>query len=64
MLPYTPLHYLIIKESGLPLVMTSGNVSDEPIAYKDNEALKDSKVLQTIFSYMTGISLCGAMTRS
>src|SRR3989339_551669 len=38
MLPYTPLHHLIIKESEVPLVMTSGNVSDEPIAYKDNEA--------------------------
>ena len=49
MLPYTPLHYLIIKESGLPLVMTSGNVSDEPIAYKDNEALERLKGIADYF---------------
>lgn len=35
MLPYTPLHYLLIDDT--PLVMTSGNYSDEPIV-KDNEA--------------------------
>lgn len=49
MLPYTPLHHLIIKESGLPLVMTSGNVSDEPIAYKDNEALEKLKSIADYF---------------
>ena len=49
MLPYTPLHHLIIKESGLPLVMTSGNVSDEPIAYKDNEALERLKGIADYF---------------
>ncbi|MCA9903216.1 MAG: carbamoyltransferase HypF [Anaerolineae bacterium] len=35
MLPYTPLHYLLIDDT--PLVMTSGNYSDEPIV-KDNDA--------------------------
>jgi hydrogenase maturation protein HypF len=40
MLPYTPLHYLLLADSELPLVMTSGNVSEEPIAYKDSEALR------------------------
>lgn len=35
MLPYTPLHHLLLKESGMILVMTSGNLSEEPIA-KDN----------------------------
>ncbi len=39
MLPYTPLHHLLLGECGLDLVMTSGNVHDEPIAYKDDEAL-------------------------
>ena len=36
MLPYTPLHHLLLRESGMALVMTSGNLSEEPIA-KDNE---------------------------
>lgn len=39
-LPYTPLHYLLLNETGLILVMTSGNVSDEPIVYKNKEAFK------------------------
>ena len=39
MLPYTPLHHLLLRESGLPLVMTSGNISEEPIAGQNSEAL-------------------------
>ena len=38
MLPYTPLHHLLLGDVGTPLVMTSGNLSDEPIAYEDAEA--------------------------
>jgi hydrogenase maturation protein HypF len=38
MLPYTPLHHLLLADAGATLVMTSGNVSDEPIAYDDAEA--------------------------
>ena len=40
MLPYTPLHHLLVSLVGRPLVLTSGNVSDEPIAYRDGDALK------------------------
>lgn len=39
MLPYTPLHHLLLEERDGPLVMTSGNLSDEPIAYTNEEAL-------------------------
>lgn len=38
MLPYTPLHHLLFENSITPLVMTSGNVSDEPICYDDADA--------------------------
>jgi hydrogenase maturation protein HypF len=38
MLPYTPLHHLLLEGLDRPLVMTSGNVSDEPICYEDGDA--------------------------
>jgi hydrogenase maturation protein HypF len=40
MLPYTPLHHLLLRETGLPLVMTSGNISEEPIAKDNDEAVR------------------------
>ncbi|WP_337310102.1 carbamoyltransferase HypF [Candidatus Aeolococcus gillhamiae] len=39
MLPSTPLHHLLLDLVGAPLVMTSGNVSDEPIAKDNDEAV-------------------------
>jgi hydrogenase maturation protein HypF len=40
-LPYTPLHHLLLREGGFQaLVMTSGNVSEEPIAIENHEAIR------------------------
>jgi len=39
MLPYTPLHVLLLEAFEGPLVLTSGNASDEPIAFQDADAL-------------------------
>jgi hydrogenase maturation protein HypF len=39
MLAYSPLHHLLLADTGVPLLMTSGNLSDEPIAYEDEDAL-------------------------
>ncbi len=40
MLAYTPLHHVLLRDVGLPLVMTSGNISEEPIAKDNDEALR------------------------
>ena len=39
LLAYSPLHHLLARAVGVPLVMTSGNVSDEPIAHDDDDAV-------------------------
>jgi len=52
MLPYTPLHYLLLeKEAGFPdmLVMTSGNLSEEPIATSNEEARSRLNALADAF---------------
>ncbi|MCL4416969.1 MAG: carbamoyltransferase HypF, partial [Actinobacteria bacterium] len=48
MLPYTPLHHLLFNNIAFPLVMTSGNISEEPIASENTEALIE---LQNICDY-------------
>ncbi len=37
-LPYTPLHHLLLAAVGRPIVLTSGNLSDEPLAIDDADA--------------------------
>ena len=49
MLPYTPLHHLLVAEAGATLVMTSANVSDEPIAYRDDEAAERLRGIADLF---------------
>jgi len=40
MLPYTPLHHVLMNDLGFPVVATSGNISDEPIVTEEKEALR------------------------
>ncbi|MCI0478066.1 MAG: carbamoyltransferase HypF, partial [Anaerolineales bacterium] len=40
MLPYTPLHHLLLRAVDFPVVATSGNLSDEPICTDENEAVE------------------------
>jgi hydrogenase maturation protein HypF len=40
MLPYSPLHHLLMTELKFPIVATSGNLSDEPICTDEHEALE------------------------
>lgn len=50
MLPYTPLHHLLLDEEHIPvLVMTSANRSGVPILYKDEQALQDLKSIADYF---------------
>lgn len=50
MLPYTPLHHLIFAEKKIDaLVMTSGNIADEPLICKDNEAFEKLGGIADIF---------------
>ncbi len=49
MLPYTPLHRLIFEGLDGPLVMTSGNVSDEPIHFRDDDAIRRLKGIADYF---------------
>ncbi|MGA2667886.1 MAG: carbamoyltransferase HypF, partial [Ignavibacteria bacterium] len=49
MLPYSPLHHILMKELGFPVVATSGNFSDEPICIDENEALSRLEGIADVF---------------
>ncbi len=49
MLPYTPLHHIMMKELGFPIVATSGNISDEPMCIDNKEALERLKNIADYF---------------
>jgi hydrogenase maturation protein HypF len=49
MLPYTPLHHLLMAELGFPVVATSGNLSDEPICLDEKEALERLPGIADVF---------------
>jgi hydrogenase maturation protein HypF len=40
LLPYTPVHHLLMREAGFPVVATSGNVSDEPLCTDESDAVR------------------------
>lgn len=49
MLPYTPLHHLLLYELGFPVVATSGNLSGEPICTDEYEALERLGEIADVF---------------
>jgi hydrogenase maturation protein HypF len=49
MLPYTPLHHILLRELGFPVVATSGNISDEPICIDEREAFERLKNVADVF---------------
>ncbi|MFJ1762543.1 carbamoyltransferase HypF [Amycolatopsis sp. NPDC088138] len=50
MLPYTPLHHLLLQETG-PIVLTSANVSDEPIVYRDEELKRLDTIADAVLTH-------------
>lgn len=49
MLPYTPLHHLLMDELGFPVVATSGNRADEPVCINEDEAVRTLKDVADVF---------------
>ena len=49
MLPYTPLHHLLLEHDFIALVMTSGNLSEEPICLDNDEAFRRLKGIADYF---------------
>ncbi len=49
MLPYSPLHLILMRQLGFPVVATSGNLSDEPICIDEDEALERLNRIADLF---------------
>jgi hydrogenase maturation protein HypF len=49
MLPYSPLHHLLMRECPFPVIATSGNLSDEPIAIDNGEAARRLSGIADVF---------------
>ena len=49
MLPYTPLHHILLRELAFPVVATSGNLTDEPICTDEHEALDRLRGIADLF---------------
>jgi len=50
-LPYTPLHHILLSDLGFPIVATSGNISDEPIEYREPEVFSRLEGIADAFLY-------------
>jgi hydrogenase maturation protein HypF len=51
LLPYTPLHHLLAAEVAAPLVLTSGNVSDEPIVHRDADLGRLTRIADAVLTH-------------
>jgi hydrogenase maturation protein HypF len=49
LLPYAPVHHLLMQELGFPVVATSGNTTDEPIVTDETEAIKRLAAIADLF---------------
>lgn len=49
MMPYTPLHYLLLEKELDVLIMTSGNISGRPMEYKNDDALENLNNISDYF---------------
>lgn len=58
MLPPSPLHHLLVHDMGRPLVLTSGNLSDEPIAHTDADAFERlGRLVDAVLTHDRGIHI-------
>jgi hydrogenase maturation protein HypF len=48
-LPYTPMHHLLLRDVAVPLVMTSGNLAEEPMVHRDADAFAQLASVADLF---------------